>query len=313
MATTKVLRQRWTVDKGPNIRKRILELFKEKAPRSEFENVLKGFPHSNEIPNYLDLRGFPFVGTFVLYHPELTYLDLSYATSVFDEERRRYPEIKLSAGIFSHSKFDGIKTHVDMISDGCYSTCSFLGSNLKKLKVYRDIDLTYCNFSKANLSHSEFIRTPLLGSNFAGANLSYVIFAVNKFDSPDFSGANLKETSFDEVTITGKPNFTNAKLVNTKFEQCDINPFFLPKDINKDPGLMSLEMMELGMKLSNDPTSEYHKFYHLFIDAVERCKRGEDGEGLLAEYVEKHMKKDWEDFQNFYEDLSFSDFGSDES
>ena len=311
MATRKELIDRWTTDAGTNVKKQTLELFKEKAHRSEFENILKDFPYSNEIPNYLDLRGFPFVGSFFLYHPELPYLDLSYATSTYDKERKRSPEITLSAGNFKHSRFDGIKTHVNVISDGCLSNCSFVGSNMKKLKVYHKKDLTYCNFSKANLSHSEFIRTPLLGSNFAEANLSYVIFAVNRFDNPDFSEANLKETSFDEVTITGKPNFKNAKLVNTKFDKCDINPLFLPKDIDKDPALMSREMLELGVKLSKDPTSDYHKFYHLFIDAVERCKRGEDGEGFLTEYVEKNMKKDWEDFQNFYEDLSFSDFGSD--
>ncbi len=306
----KQLQTRWTTTDGQRIRDKVFSLFDKKAPRSEFEKVVELIEYSSHLSGYIDLRGFPFVGSYYLNGLEIPNADFSYATSV--PGRNDSPTITISVCNFESARFDGIECQLELIGSGCLANASFIGSNLKRIEPDNDKILTGCIFDQANLAHSFFRGVNLSGCRFSGTNLAYVIFNTTTFDSPDFSDAKLKETLFRNCKIIGKPSFENAKLINVKFKDCDIDQSSLPKEIKDESKVMSCDMLKLGVKISSDEGSEYHKFHDIFIEGLGRSRKGEDGESYIYTFIGQNMSRtDIELFKEFYEELSFSNFGSD--
>lgn len=205
------LRRRWLTPQGRRLREEVLALIGSRnAPRSGFLEVLAGLPHSEDLPDYVDLRGVPFGGALTV--PDCTYFDLSFAQEPpegnkgevhlclgMDYQHSRFREIKagisvlgakLSYADFSRSVFPQV--HFDVSHDlqgTIFEGSSFRGGS------FQDQELRRCDFRMADLREVDFLGVSLRGCDFRGAKLKGCAFLGCHFD-PDcrLDGATVRST-----------------------------------------------------------------------------------------------------------------------
>jgi len=132
------------------------------------------------------------------------------------------------AGLLSHMKFrnaflrsvsfdlnNGVATDMvfknadmpgDSFSRGSFQSANFTSANLTGADFNRDISMTGCDFTGANLSDSS-IAADMSGSNMTGADAERINFNV------DIGvGANLTNVNFTNANLTGSTNMMFSNL-----------------------------------------------------------------------------------------------------
>ncbi|MBD2184005.1 pentapeptide repeat-containing protein [Planktothrix sp. FACHB-1355] len=112
--------------------------------------------------------------------------------------------------------------------------------NLKKVNLSKDLfdgvdfyglNLSNADFTDANLSKRQFIRTNFMFTNFTKADLSKTKFEEVNFTNANLSGANLEKAEFKEVNFTNanisganleKAEFTNVNFQNANFSNANL-------------------------------------------------------------------------------------------
>jgi uncharacterized protein YjbI with pentapeptide repeats len=78
---------------------------------------------------------------------------------------------------------------------------------------FSNLDLSYWDFSGANLSHARLVDSTFRGTNFVGATLAGANFSYSFLGDADFTDADLSSSSFNMSTFENT-NFTRAKLLS---------------------------------------------------------------------------------------------------
>jgi len=204
MANKQQLRDRWLVEPGSTIRRKVCD-FKRGLPVSHGRNsdelfcLLENLPYRDEVPSGKDFRGSDFAGGREF---DFSNADFTYSTSASD----------FFACDLRGAKFDDVKAERSSFRtflDGA----SFRKAKLRSCYMSESVARNCC-FDAAKLSGTDFGASDVSGSSFRGANCKMATFAGADIRGCDFRGACLHEASFIGAKIDKSTDFRGASLIN---------------------------------------------------------------------------------------------------
>lgn len=220
------LRNRWKTELGQRTSAEIHRLIGANAERACFLSVLEGFPLSQEVPGFVDLRGLPLrtaVSSLRLHR-----LDMSYAQADKNDSSLGN-HVMVSAGSYRDSRFDQIKSELEFVTAEI-SGSSLVASNLRDVMWWtcredtdfdspsRSRHLHDLDLSRSKLTSNQFRLQWLKNCDFSGADLSSASFFNVVIENCTFKGADLTEALFVRCEFLGSCDFEGARLVNTEID-----------------------------------------------------------------------------------------------
>jgi uncharacterized protein YjbI with pentapeptide repeats len=210
MASRKQLVDRWKVEPGAMIQRRVGDWVREQAARqwatpdaAALYGLLVGLPLRDEVPGGRDLRGSSFAGARNL---DLAGADLSYcgqlgSLDACDLRGAKLDGAKLSfslKGQFVEARFVGARLVGTYAQGSTFARCDFAGANLKNLH-WAGADLRGSSFVDANLEGADLQRCDVRGCDFRRAKLDRAMFRQVTLDATtDLRGASLRGLVHDD-------------------------------------------------------------------------------------------------------------------
>lgn len=198
----KRLRERWSEGKWAK-----LTAFKRHLPNridnllkaSEFEKLaraLRGLPHAEEVPGYIDLRGVPLSASSDVDGAPWPALDMSYAQTDHWLSAAGWDKLRLGPFAIKGATIVGSRlanTAFDLGYEVIFEDCDLSGTKIQGRRV-DDCRFLDCDLSKATLK-VRANRCVFARCDFTGANLKRTVFR-----DCDLSGSDFREAKFDSYT-----------------------------------------------------------------------------------------------------------------
>jgi uncharacterized protein YjbI with pentapeptide repeats len=212
MATKKQLRDRWKVEPGLTIDRKIVEFCSEQylaswaSPDPErLFGLLDGLPYREEVPSGRDLRGSSFPGAVNM---DLHEADMSYCGKLTGIGNCRLHGARLDevtgeigdlTGEATGASFRKARLRGTWLMNSRFEDCDFTEVTGRSA-VFRGSSLRGSTFANADWRGADFQECDLRGCTFRGADLSGAMFrAVELDETTDLRGARLVDVTFDAL------------------------------------------------------------------------------------------------------------------
>lgn len=280
MATKQQLQQRWSMEPGLTILRRLYDLFSKMIlphhglTQDSILSIIQELPFKEEVSGGRDLRGIPLEGGVREF--DFKGFDFSYGRLSFNFVMCNLAEASfVSANLKGNISNVLYKTNFKQAHlNGCY----FRGADAR-YACFDSAQLRGASFEGSNLEHASFQRANCLRANFCGAQLGHTSFYMSKLDEAifravqfdrtiDLRGASLINVhNDDQIDVSGKLIASGS---DWRLARCDDNTSSENSRLLHDLELIQKILDNLsGDNLSGTDGTQERKF-HALICSIQK-------------------------------------------
>lgn len=224
IATEKQLRERWLTPEGKKVKQQIIE----KIRKEDLFELLKEFPHVEEVQYHRDLRFINLEGI------DFSGIDLNHTNfRGANLEKSDFSNSNLIGSDFSDANLNNAKLYQTIFIDSVFRrtklinadlTSSIMNTSEMDQAILINANLTDAKLQRANLNLARLDKATLKGADLWGAFLNLANLSKANLQVANLDGAELSHAILINANLNGadlrRVNFEKANLSNADLSNC---------------------------------------------------------------------------------------------